>query len=83
MTSAAPDWAMAEAAALRSAVIWQSNAANEIIALALVAAEKRGMERAAEITKSVSESYGMDESGWFECCETVEASILQAARSTP
>jgi len=34
--------AWAEAAALRSAVIWQSNAANETIARALMGAEARG-----------------------------------------
>ncbi|OAM78208.1 hypothetical protein A3840_06810 [Devosia elaeis] len=42
-----PEWAMAEAASLRSAVVWQSNAANETIARALLAAERRGIERAA------------------------------------
>lgn len=46
---AIPAWALAEAAALRSGVIWQSNASNEIIARALVAAERRGLERAAKV----------------------------------
>lgn len=46
-----PEWAWAEAAALRSAVIWQSNASNEIIARALLAAERRGIERAAKVAE--------------------------------
>ena len=48
MTDRPLKWAMEEAAALRSAVIWQSNASNEVIARALVAAERRGIERAAD-----------------------------------
>lgn len=43
-----PEWAWEEAAALRSAVNWQSNASNEAIARALLAAERRGIERAAD-----------------------------------
>lgn len=35
MESELPDWAMAEAAALRSAVVWQSNAANQVISRAI------------------------------------------------
>lgn len=47
-----PEWAMEAAAGLRSAVIWQSNAANEAIALALVTAERRGMDRAANLLEA-------------------------------
>lgn len=43
-----PEWAWAAAAALRSAVIWQSNASNEFIAHALMAAERRGIEAGRE-----------------------------------
>lgn len=55
-----PDWAseadwekaMADAAGLRNAVVWQSNAANEIIALALLSAKNEGKREAAEIAMS-------------------------------
>lgn len=55
-----PDWvpeavwekAMADAASLRNAVLWQSNAANEIIALALLSAKNEGKREAAEIART-------------------------------
>lgn len=43
---------MEQAAALRSAVVWQSNASNEVIAHALVAAEARGRDTAIGILQS-------------------------------
>jgi len=47
-----PEWAWSEAAALRGAINWQSNASNEAIARALVAAERRGIERAAKVAET-------------------------------
>jgi hypothetical protein len=52
MQNELPEWAMEEAAALRSAVVWQSNASNEVIARALVAAERRGIERSAKVAET-------------------------------
>lgn len=51
-----PEWAMAEAASLRSAVIWQSNASNEIIAIALVEAERRGRDKAVSVLQTEAEN---------------------------
>jgi len=50
--------AWAEAAALRSAVIWQSNAANETIARALMAAEARGRAEEREACANEALMYG-------------------------
>lgn len=46
---------MAEARALRCAVVWESNAAVEVIARALAAAEQRGAERERERCAKVAE----------------------------
>lgn len=52
----------------------------QVIARALLSAKREGMEKAAEISDQVGEAYGMDETGWWECTETVSASIRQAAK---
>lgn len=64
MQNELPEWAMEEAAALRSAVVWQSNASNEVIARALVAAERRGIERAADIAEGFDGGAGTNPWGW-------------------
>jgi len=50
-----PEWAMDAAASLRSAVVWQSNAANEIIARALVDAERRGRMSIADMADAYAD----------------------------
>ncbi|HET8635501.1 MAG TPA: hypothetical protein VFL96_01485 [Acidobacteriaceae bacterium] len=47
---------MEQAAALRSAVVWQSNASNEVIARALVAAERRGRDKAVSVLQTEAEN---------------------------
>lgn len=58
-----PDWAMEEAASLRSAVVWQSNSANETIARSLVNAARRG--RASERERSKAFKGAAEEAYWL------------------
>lgn len=52
-----PEHIMEEAAALRRAVVWQSNEAVEHIARALAAAEQRGAEKERERCAKVAEKF--------------------------
>lgn len=80
MASDIPRWAVdAATETVKETMATASPLFIERIARALIQAEARGAERmkerAALVAKEIGESYGEDETGWFECCETVESSI--------
>lgn len=84
--------AMADAAGLRNAVVWQSNAANEIIALHLARAVMAERERAVEVCEAQKASFASDEYATpqplgglmerFACDRCIEA-IRNPAQSKP
>lgn len=70
-----PDDVMEAAAALRNAVIWQSNAANVVIARALLAEREKERERIArEIECDCCDVCG-ESPGYPKCANEVAAAI--------
>lgn len=72
-----PDRIWEDARSLRNAVCWQSNSSVEPIALALLAAEKRGLEEAAKIAGNCV-PHGIhpdDLYRWRQTADTLAAAI--------
>ena len=56
-----PEWAWSEAASLRGAINWQSNASNEAIARALLSAERRGLAGLLSYASRLEEAVSLAE----------------------
>lgn len=63
------------ARSLRSAVLWESNSSVEHIALALLAAEKRGKEEERERCATIAETAETPEDGEYWIANRIAAAI--------